>query len=157
MYSRMQGQLGIVVYVIVGSILVGGPIVTFVASGALFGVFSGLLGGKATYKQVLAVVSHCGAVSIVQQLFSMPLNYARESMSSSTNLSVFFPMLDESSFVAALLGTIDLFIVWWVLVLAIGLGVLYHRKTGPVAVGLFAVYGVIALVIATVKSALGGQ
>ena len=49
-------------------------------------------------------------------------------MSSATNLAVFLPMLDESSFLAKLLGTIDLFLVWWVVVLAIGLGVLYQAQ-----------------------------
>ena len=37
-----------------------------------------------------------------------PLNYVRESMTSATNLAVFLPFLDESSFVARLLGSIDL-------------------------------------------------
>jgi hypothetical protein len=81
-------------------------------------------------------------------LFVTPLNYVRETMSSATNMAVFLPMLDESSFLARLLGTIDLFLIWWVFVLAIGLGVLYRRKTGPIAVGLYAVYGIIAVLIA---------
>jgi hypothetical protein len=57
-------------------------------------------------------------------------------------------MLDESSFLAKLLGTIDLFLIWWVVVLSIGLAVLFKRKTGPVAAGLFIVYGVIAVIVA---------
>ncbi len=57
-------------------------------------------------------------------------------------------MLDESSFLAKFLGTIDLFIVWWVVVLSIGLAVLFKRKTGPIAAGLFIVYGVIAVIVA---------
>ena len=79
------------------------------------------------------------AVTVVQQVFVTPLNFVRESMSSATNLSVFLPMLDESSFLAKFFGTIDLFLIWWVVVLSIGLGVLYRRKTGPIAVGLFVV------------------
>ena len=78
-------------------------------------------------------------MTVVQQVFVTPLNYMRESMSSATNLSVFLPMLDESSFVAKLLGTIDLFLVWWVFILAIGLSVLYRRKTSSIATGLFVV------------------
>lgn len=156
-YEQLQGRLKYAQYFQAGGALIGGPIVTFVMAGLLFGVFSGLLGGNGTYKQVLAVLTHSGAVNIVQQLFVTPLNYVRESMSSPTNLSVFFPMLEEGSFLASFLGTIDLFIVWWVVVLAIGLSVLYRRKTGPVVMGLFGVYAVIALAIAAIKAALGGQ
>ncbi|MCU0251372.1 MAG: YIP1 family protein [Vicinamibacterales bacterium] len=124
------------------------PIMWLVMSGILFAVFSAALGGTATFKQVFAVMVHSSAISVVQQLFVMPLNYVRESMSSATNLAVFLPMLDEGSFLAKFLGTIDLFLVWWVVVLSIGLGVLFKRKTGPIATGLFVVYGIIAVIVA---------
>jgi hypothetical protein len=132
------------------------PVITLVFAGILFAVFSAALGGVGTFKQLFAVVVHAGAVTVVQQVFVTPLNYVRESMSSATNLSVFLPMLDESSFVAKFLGTIDLFLIWWVVVLAIGLGVLYKRKTGPIAIGLFVVYGIIAVIIAAVTSGRAG-
>ena len=38
------------------------------------------------------------------------------------------------------------------ILLAIGLGVLFKRKTGPIAAGLFVVYGVIAVIVAAVSS-----
>ena len=43
-------------------------------------------------------------------------------------------MLPDGSFVTRLAGMIDLFVVWWVFILAIGLGVLYQRRTQPVAI-----------------------
>jgi hypothetical protein len=124
------------------------PIVWLAISGLLFAVFNAALGGTATFKQLFAVFVHSTAVTIVQQLFVWPMNYVRESMSSATNLAVFLPMLDEGSFLAKFLGTIDLFLVWWVVVLSIGLGVLFKRKTGPIAAGLFVIYGIIAVIVA---------
>ena len=53
--------------------------------------------GTRRYKQVLAVVTHAGAISISATLFTLPLNYARESLSGATNLGVFAPFLDEGS------------------------------------------------------------
>ena len=90
-------------------------------------------------------------------IFVMPLNYLRESLSSPTNLSVLAPMLEQGSFLASLLGTIDLFIVWWMVVLGIGLAVLYRRSTKPVVGGLLVVYAVIALCIAVARSVMGGS
>lgn len=156
-YQRMERMLPYFAYFAVANILILAPIVTLVVAGILFAVFNASLGGEATFKQVFAVVVHAGAINAVQQLFVLPLNYARESMSSPTNLAVFFPILEESSFAARLLGMIDLFIVWWALVLAIGLGVLYRRKTRPIAVSLFATYGVIAVIIATILAWRGGS
>ena len=90
------------------------------------------------------------------QLFGLPLAYARQTMSSATNLGVFAPFLDESSFAARLLSAIDLFIVWWIISLAIGLGVLYRKRTGPVAATLLVIYVAIGIVIAAVKTAMSG-
>jgi hypothetical protein len=83
------------------------------------------------------------------------MNAMQGSLSSKTNLAVFLPMA-EGSFLGRLLGTIDVFLVWQLIVLAIGLGVLYRRKTGPIATTLFVIYGVIALMIAAVMSRFGG-
>jgi hypothetical protein len=144
-------------YIVGVSILIVGPIMTFVFAGIYFGVFNALLGGDASYKQVLAIVTHSGAVNIVQTLFVLPLNYVRESASSATTLGVFVQsFMDESSFVARVLGMIDLFIVWNLVVSAIGLGVLYRRKSGPIFWSLMGVYVVIVLAIAGVMRAFGG-
>jgi len=67
------------------------------------------------------------------------------------------PFLEETSFVARFLGALDLVVMWWMLNLAIGLGVLYKRRTGPVAVGMFTTYLAIALIVAAVRSALSGS
>jgi hypothetical protein len=78
-------------------------------------------------------------------------------MSSATNLAVFVPFLDEGHIVARFLGVIDLFIVWWLLVMAIGLGVLYRRKTSPIFWSFIGIYVIIAVVVALVMwSASGG-
>jgi Yip1 domain len=144
-------------YIVGISILIVGPIMTFVFAGLYFGVFNALLGGDASFRQVLAIVTHSGAVNIVQTLFVLPLNYIRESASSATTLGVFVQsFLDETNFVARVLGMIDLFIVWNLVVTAIGLGVLYRRKTGPIFWSLMGVYVVIVLVIAGVMRAFGG-
>jgi hypothetical protein len=154
--ERMEEMLPVMRYVTLGSTIALAPIITFALAGLLFGVFTAGLGGSATLKKVLAVVTHAGAVSILATLFTLPLNYARESLSSSTNLGVFTPFLDEGTLPARFLGLIDLFLVWWVVVLAIGLAVLYKRRTGPVAFSLLGAYIGIAAVIALIMRAFAG-
>ena len=158
--ERFGGQVGEAQYagiermakyaapITVVSVAIITPLMWAIMAGILFVVFNAALGGGGSFKQLFAVMAYSSAVTIVQQIFVTPLNYVRETMSSATNLAVFLPMLDEGSFLARLLGMIDLFLIWWVVVLSIGLAVLYRRKTGPIAIGLFAVYGIIAVVIA---------
>ena len=132
------------------------PLAAAIIAGILLGIFNALLGGDAKFKQVFAVVCHSGVVISLAQIFGLPLAYARESLSSATNLAVFLPFLDESSFAARFLGTIDLFQIWWIVSLSIGLGVLYRKRTGPIATTMLVVYAVIALVIAAIRTALSG-
>jgi hypothetical protein len=157
-YQRMEEQMSrpYTPYVGAAAAVVVVPIVLLAIAGVAFAIFNAVLGGDATFKQAFAVVVHAGVITAFQQLFVYPLDYARESMSSATNLAVFLPFLDENTFPARLLGGIDLFVIWWLVNLAIGLGVLYKRRTGPIAVGMLAVYLAIALIVAGVKTALSG-
>lgn len=155
-YRQMEQGLPMTAVITAISQIVMIPVVTLVIAGILFGVFNALLGGSASFKQVAAIVTYSGAITIIQQLFVAPLNYARGSMSSATNLAVFTPFLDEANIVARFLGTIDLFIVWWLVVLAIGLGVLFRRRTAPIFSAFMGLYFVIALVIALAMRAASG-
>jgi hypothetical protein len=142
----------------------GAPVIQLVSlsigglfiSGIVFAVFNALLGGDATFKQVFAIVAHSAVILAALSLFTAPLAYARESLSSATNLAVFVPFLDESSFAARLLGSIDLIYIWWMVSLSIGLGVLYRKRTGPIATTMLAVYAAIGLIIAAVKTVSTG-
>jgi hypothetical protein len=130
------------------------PLVSVVFAGILLGIFNALLGGDATFKQVFAIVAHSTLIAALQNTFSRPLDYIRETMSSPTSLSVLLPFLEEKSFLGRLTGMLDLFQFWSILSLAIGLGVLYKRRTGPIATTMIVIYFVIVAVIAAVRAAL---
>jgi hypothetical protein len=156
-YAGIERSLPLMRYIVPVTTLVMGPLVTLILAGVLFGVFNAGLGGDATFKQMFSVVVHAGIVILLQTLFIMPLNYVRESTTSATNLAVFLPMLDEGSLAARFLGMMDLFVVWWLIVLGIGLAVLYRRRTQPIVVGLLIVYLVIAAGIALVMRGVAGS
>ena len=132
------------------------PILALIVAGLAYAVFNAALGGDAAFKQVYAIVVHSGAIMVVQALFGLPLAYARESLSGTTNLGVFVPFLDENSFAARMLGSLDLFLIWWMVSLAIGLGVLYRRRTGPIATTLLVIYAAIGVMIAAIKAFSSG-
>jgi hypothetical protein len=66
-------------------------------------------------------------------------------------------MLEEGSFLARLAGFVDLFAIWWLVVLSIGLAVAYRKRTQSVAITIFSIYAVIALAVAGVMSMMGGS
>jgi hypothetical protein len=153
-YTQMEASAGRAKYFGAVGVLVTVPLTAALLAGLVLAIFNAMMGGDATFAQAFAVVAHSQIITALAQLFLTPLNYARESMSSAANLAVFLPMLDDSGFAARFLGIIDLFRVWWIVSLAIGLAVLYKRKTAPMAWAFLATYAVIALVIAGVMVAL---
>src|SRR5262245_34074475 len=155
-YATLERQAPFAGYITAASIIVASPLVMLLFAGIAFVVFNAILGGTSTFKQTLAVVVHSGFVGTLAQFFVLPLNYIRESISSPANLGLFLPFLDENTFLARFLGSVDLIYIWGLVNLAIGLGVLYKRRTGSIVTGLLIVYFVIALVVAAVRSALSG-
>jgi Yip1-like protein len=142
-------------YFAAAQFLIGMPVVALIVAGILFAVFNAGMGGGGTFKQAFAVVVHAGPISLLSALFTVPLNYSRGTLSSATNLSILVPMLPETSFVSRLLGTVELFLIWQLFVLSIGLAVLYRRRTQPIATALLVVYAIIALIIVFVRGRAG--
>ena len=137
-------------------IFVLGPLFGAAIAGIVTGIFTTLMGGNGTFKQVFAVMNHAGFIPAISALFiagmlavgAKPIG----ARPPGANLGVFLPMLEDTSFLAVLLRSIDMFLLWWMVVLAIGLGVLYKRRTGPIATTFIGLYIVIALLIATFTS-----
>jgi hypothetical protein len=156
MYEQLEKNSGRMPYTTGISVLVVSPIIALIIAGILFAIFNAALGGEASFKQVFAVLVHAGAVSALSTIFSGTMNYFRGTIGSAANLGVLLPMLPENSFAGRLLGMVDLFLIWWIIVLAMGLAVLYRRRTQPIAISLLTVYAVIAIAIALFKSRVGG-
>jgi hypothetical protein len=66
------------------------------------------------------------------------------------------PAFGQSTFPARLLGAVDIFVVWWVMLIALGLGILYGTRTLPIARWLLGVYAAAAAVLALVQALRGG-
>ena len=152
MYEQMRRRTDFAAYQTAGAILVFSIVWSLVLAGILWAIFNAAMGGDARYKQILAVLIHAGVISALGQIFTGPINYFRGAVTSATSVSALLPIFEDKSFMGRLAGAIDIFIIWWVIVLAIGLAVLYRRNTQPIAITLFGIYAVIAICIAAIMS-----
>jgi hypothetical protein len=151
-YARMEqmSKYGIV-FGIVGTFIFL-PVVSLIFAGLYFVAFNAIMGGTASFKQVLAVVTHSQVIGAVGAVAGAPIQLMRGtiSMAGPFNLGALVPMVDESSTIARVLGSVSVFTLWGLIVTGIGLGVLYRRKGGPIGVVLIVVYllivfGIVAL------------
>ena len=155
-YQQMERMAPYSAYVASVSRIILLPLVTLAIAGIAIAIFNGALSADASFRQVFAVVSFSSVVTGLRTLFSTPLDYARQSLSSPTNLAAVLPVFEGNTFGGRLLGSIDLFLIWWIVNLAIGLGVVYKRRAAPIATTMLIVYGAIALTMAAVSSVLAG-
>ena len=127
------------------------PLMMLVSAGILHVMFGLVGGGNGTYKQVYAVSAHSAIISSLQVVFTTIVTLAA-GKAAGANLAVFVPTLEDTTFAYKFLSYIDLFYVWSTFITAVGLGVLYKRRTAPYAMVLFAIYFVIAAIIAYIAS-----
>jgi len=153
-YARMEESIDRAKYTTPIAQFIGLPIVLAIVSGILLGIFNALLGGDARFKQVFAILAHASLITALQTLFVIPIDFMKESLASPTSVLAVMPFLDEGTFLGRLLSTIDFFQLWVTLSIAIGLGVLYRRRTAPIAISLYIVMFVILIAIAAVRTAL---
>ena len=133
-----------------------GPIAAAAIAGVLYGLFR-MRGRRARFAQVLAVVAHAGVILTLRDVVAAPLNYLREALASPITLAQFVGVVDEASPLARFFALFDLFVLWWIVVLAVGLAVLYRARARVVAAGALAAYAGIAVVLAGTMAVLGGS
>jgi hypothetical protein len=159
MYQQMQQRSRFGAYISVIGVLVFLPVWCVLMTAILWAVFNAALGGTGTFKQVLAVVAHSSVPGALGAAIGAPIQLMQGTMSAGGpfNLGALVPMLDESSFLARFLGVTSVFTIWGIIVLAIGLGVLYRRKTRNIAIGLFAAYATVVGVITAIFSGMSSR
>jgi hypothetical protein len=114
-------------------------------------------GARARFAQALALVVHASVVLVLGQVVATPLHYLRESLTSPLNLSAVLPLMEEGTFRTRLFGTMDLFAVWWAVLLAMSLSILTGRRVGRYLVALALVFLGVGGVVAAVIAASGGS
>ena len=105
------------------------------------------------------MVTHSQVIGALGILIGAPIQLYQGTMSMGGpfNLAVLVPMLEEGSFLSRFLGFVNVFTIWGLIVLAMGLAVLYRRKTLNIAIALIAVFCLISgVVIAAFGRLMGG-
>ena len=137
------------------SAFASGPLLTLAMSAALFVVFR-RTSTVIQFRQVFATVAHAGVILMLRQVVAAPVVYARETLASPATLSLFFTSLDEASPLARFFGTVDLFVIWWIVVLAIAMSVLYRKPAHRLMLGFLAAYAAFAAVLTLSMVLTGG-
>ena len=131
---------------------VGAFALLFILAGVLLLLTNFILGGDATYGQMLAVWGYSSLIGIIALIVRVPLMLAKQTMVIHTGPGVLVPEHMLETFLGRLLAGVDLFTFWQVCVLAIGVAAVANFATRKAFVALLVLW--VAWVV--VKAALGG-
>ncbi len=155
-YEAMQAASDNGAAYAVASSLATGPAMAFGLAALLLAGFR-LTGARGvTYQQVLSVVAHAGVILLLRQVIAAPIVYARETLASPVTLNLFFTVIDEASPPARFLAAVDLFVVWWIIVIAMGMSALYGRPARRLAIIFVGLYALLAAVVTAAMALTGG-
>ena len=153
-YARLQANPPRLVYLTSGGRLLLMPPVTLLVAAGLM-VLARLDAANVRFVTALAITVHATVVLAVQQIIVTPVHYAYESLTSPTTVAGILRMFDEGTLAARLFGTIDVFGLWWMWLLAVGLAAATGRKARHYLGRLVIVYVAVAAIIAAVFAAMG--
>lgn len=139
--------------------IVAAPIFIVVACLLIAGVFlfSGnvLLGGEAKFKTIFSVVSWSSLIGVLAAAVNVPIMLAKQSLEEATSLSVLLSPDDKNTFLYKLLSKVEIFTIWEIAVMGIGLAVAYKFSTGK-ATGIVVAWWLIYVLISVGLSTLFG-
>jgi Yip1 domain len=155
-YARLQASPPVSVYLTSGGrLLLTPPITMLVAAGLM--VLARMDGAAVSFTTALAIAVHATVVLALQQIIATPLHYVAESLTSPTNVAGLLRVFDEGTVPARLFGTIDVFGLWWMWLLGLGLAAVTGRPGRRYWLRLVAVYVGMAAIVAAVFAVMGGS
>jgi Yip1 domain len=154
-YAAMQAAPPYWVYLTSGGRLPLLPIVTVSVALGCWAV-ARRDGAAATFTQALALAVHASVVPALGQIIATPVDYVLESLTSPFHLAAIVPFVEQGTAPARLFGAIDVFALWWMALIAIGLAALTKRSVRRYTVPLAAGYFGFAAILTGVITARGG-
>ena len=121
----MQGPLPVVFGGISGAIFVGVLLLLFTV---ILNLFLPVFGGTSGFKSVLTVVSFSALIKVPSAILKIILMAITKSPFVTTSLALVASNLEKTSFVYQLLAGFDFFIIWEMILVAIGINIISGVK-----------------------------
>jgi hypothetical protein len=121
----LQGPLPVVSGAISGAVATAAILLLFTLA---LHIFIPLFGGVAGFKSILSVVSFAALIRVPAAVIKMILSAVTRSPFVTTSLALAAPNLEKTSFLYQLLAGFDFFIIWEMILVAIGINIVNNVK-----------------------------
>lgn len=153
-YASLQASPPVLVYLTSGGRLLLAPPVTILVAAGLV-LLARVDGAAVPFGTALAIAVHATVVLALQQMVATPLHYVQEALTSPTTVAGLLRVFDEGTWPSRLFGTIDVFGLWWMWLLSLGLAAATAQPARRYIWRLLAVYAGVAAIVAAVFAVMG--
>jgi len=136
---------------------VGTLIVFAIVAGVLFFVFNVLLGGDSTFRRVFSVYCYSSLIAIPAMIVKFPLIMMKKDIGVQTSLALLLSADSKNTFLYRTLSGFDIFNLWQVILVSIGMGVLYSYTTKKAFTVVFVLWILLILGMSGLSSLFGGM
>ena len=100
-----------------------------IVAAVLFFVFNVLMGGDSGFRRVFSVFCYSSLVAIPSMIVKFPLVMMKGNVNVQTSLGLLLSPDAKGSFLHSVLSSFDIFNLWQVILVSMGLGVIYKFST----------------------------
>lgn len=151
--DAMEGMMGFIRAITYVMAVLVPLLATLVVAGALALLYNLILGGEASFRQLLGVTSHSLLIWTVGGAIAAPLILATGDPEAGFTLDLLVPGLEGNGYAGRFLGSLNVFPIWTAGVLGIGVSRVYRaRSAGRAASVLILLY----VAVKAVQAMLGG-
>ena len=136
---------------------VGTLLVFAILAAVLFFVFNVLLGGDSTFRRVFSVFCYSSLIGIPSMVVKFPLTIMKQDINVQTSLALLLSADSKDTFLYRVLSGFDIFTLWQVILISIGMGVLYSYTTKKAFTVVFVLWVLLILGMSGLSSLLGGM
>jgi len=120
------------------------------------GIANFLFGGTGTYRTVMTVAAYGELIGALKGLVVTPLAVAKDSIHVSMGPALLFPPDMEHTWAYRLAAGIDIFTIWYLVVISIGVGVVSGVASKKIGAVIFPLWLVVVVGQAFLREMFGG-
>jgi len=123
---------------------------------AIINILIPVFGGKGSFRSVFSVVSHAALIRVPSSILRLILMALTKSLYVTASLALMVPNLPKTLFVYKVLTGFDLFVIWEMIIVALGISITnqVQKKNAYVLVALIFI---VSVFVGVALSGLGGR
>ncbi len=123
----------------------------------LFFVFNVILGGDSSFRRVFSVYCYSSLVAIPTMIVKYPLIMLKKDINVQTSLALLLSADSKNSFFYSVLSSFDIFTIWQVILVSLGMGVMYRYSTKKAFSAVLVLWIIWILAKSALSSVFGGM